>query len=234
MALPKINNVPKYKLTVPSSKKQITYRPFFVKEQKVLLIALESQDEDQILRATTDMIASCIDENLNVSKMPTFDVEYIFTQIRSKSVGETSKINIACSSCKEYNQVEVMLDQIKIDIPAKSNEIKLNDSYTVIMKYPSYSDVVKIKSKRGTITSTMYESVLMSLDKLKTPDEIISFAEEPEDEINNFLESLTSDQFQQLVRFVDNTPKLKHDVKFTCSNCNHNNKKTLQGLQDFF
>lgn len=234
MALPKINNVPKYTLTIPSTKKQITYRPFFVKEQKVLLIALESQDEDQILKATTDMIAACVDDNINVSKMPTFDVEYIFTQIRSKSVGETSKVNIACTACKEYNEVEVHLDKIKIDIPPKNNEIKLNDNYTVVMNYPSYTSVSKIKSKRGTITSTMYESVLLSLDKLKTPDEVISFAEEPEAEVDNFLESLTSDQFQQLVKFVDSTPTLKHDVKFTCGKCNHTNKKTLQGLQDFF
>lgn len=234
MALPKINNVPKYTLTIPSTKKQVTYRPFLVKEQKVLLIALESQDENQILKATTDMIDACLDDNLNVTKMPTFDVEYIFTQIRSKSVGETSKINLKCSSCKEYTEVEVALDQIKIEIPAKNNEIKLNDSYTVVMKYPSYTDVVKIKSKRGTITSTMYESVLLSLDKLKTPDEIISFSDEAEKDIDEFLESLTTEQFQQLVKFVDNTPTLKHDVKFTCSNCKHSNKKTLQGLQDFF
>jgi hypothetical protein len=234
MALPKINNIPKYKLTVPSSKKQITYRPFFVKEQKVLLIALESQDEDQILRATTDMIAACIDENINVAKMPTFDVEYIFTQIRAKSVGEKSKVNLGCTACKEYTEVEIDLDQIKIELQDKGNEVKLNNDYTVVMKYPSYSDVVKIKAKRGTITSTMYESVLMSLDKLKTPDEVINFAEEPEAEINNFLESLTTAQFEQLVKFVDNTPKLKHDVKFTCKNCNNVNKKTLQGLQDFF
>lgn len=234
MALPKINNVPKYTLTIPSTKKQVTFRPFLVKEQKVLLIALESQDENQILKATTDMIAACLDENLNVTKMPTFDVEYIFTQIRSKSVGETSKINLRCSSCKEYTEVEVALDQIKIEIPAKNNEIKLNDNYTVVMKYPSYTDVVKIKSKRGTITSTMYESVLLSLDKLKTPDEIISFSDEAEKDIDEFLESLTTEQFQQLVKFVDNTPTLKHDVKFTCSNCKHSNKKTLQGLQDFF
>lgn len=234
MALPKINNVPKYTLTIPSTKKQVTFRPFLVKEQKVLLIALESQDENQILKATTDMIAACLDENLNVTKMPTFDVEYIFTQIRSKSVGETSKINLRCSSCKEYTEVEVALDQIKIEIPAKNNEIKLNDNYTVVMKYPSYTDVVKIKAKRGTITSTMYESVLLSLDKLKTPDEIISFSDEAEADVNDFLESLTTEQFQQLVKFVDNTPTLKHDVKFTCSNCKHSNKKTLQGLQDFF
>jgi transcription elongation factor Elf1 len=234
MALPKINNVPKYTLTIPSTKKQITYRPFFVKEQKVLLIALESQDEDQILKATTDMIAACVEDNINVNKMPTFDVEYIFTQIRSKSVGETSKVNIACSSCKEYNEVEVHLDKIKIDIPSKNNEIKLNDNYTVVMNYPSYTNLIKIKSKRGTITSTMYESVLLSLDKLKTPEEVISFADEPEAEVDNFLQSLTSDQFQQLVKFVDSTPRLKHDVKFNCSSCNHTNTKTLQGLQDFF
>lgn len=234
MALPKINNVPKYTLIVPSTKKQITYRPFFVKEQKVLLIALESRDENQILKATTDMIAACVDENINVTKMPTFDVEYIFTQIRSKSVGETTKIDLSCTSCNEYTEVEISLDQIKIDIPDKNNEIKLNDTYTVVMKYPSYTDIVKIKSKRGTITSTMYESVLLSLDKLKTPDEIISFAEETEEEINNFLESLTSEQFKQLVKFVDSTPTLKHDIKFTCSKCKAANKRTLKGLQDFF
>lgn len=234
MALPKINDVPKYTLVVPSTKKKITYRPFFVKEQKVLLIALESQDEDQILKATTDMIAACVDDNINIAKMPTFDVEYIFTKIRSKSVGETSKVNVACSSCKEYNEIQINLEDIKIDIPAKSNEIKLNDNYTLVMKYPSYTDIIKTKLKRGMITSTVYESVIMSLDKLKTPDEVLSFNEESEEEINNFLESLTTDQFQQLVMFVDNTPQLNHQVQFTCTECNTDNKKTLTGLQDFF
>lgn len=234
MALPKINDVPKYTLTVPSTKKKITYRPFFVKEQKVLLIALESQDEDQILKATTDMIASCVEDNINVTKLPTFDVEYIFTKIRSKSVGETSKVNIACSSCNEYNEVEINLEDIKIDIPSKNNEIKLNDNYTLVMKYPSYTDITKTKLKRGTITSTVYESVIMSLDKLKTQDEILSFSDETEADINEFLESLTTDQFQQLVKFVNNTPQLKHEVKFTCTECKKDNKKTLTGLQDFF
>lgn len=234
MALPKINNVPKYTLTIPSSKKQITFRPFLVKEQKVLLIALESQDEDMILKATIDMIESCVEDPINVSKLSTFDVEYIFTQIRAKSVGEKSKVNIACRKCNEFNEVEIDLEQITIDIPSKNNEIALNEHYTVVMKYPSYSDAMTWKIKRGTITSTLYESVLMSLDKLKGPDDIVTFADESEQEIQEFLESLTTEQFDKLVTFVNNTPTLKHDVKFTCQHCGEKNNKKLQGLQDFF
>ena len=142
MALPKINDVPKYTTTIPSNGKTIHYRPFLVKEQKVLLIALESQDQQNILRAMVDTLKACIDENVDFYNLATFDIEYLFTKIRSKSVGESSTISITCESCNEQTPVKVNLDDIKIDVPAKNKIIQLTDTAKLIMRYPSYMSVL--------------------------------------------------------------------------------------------
>ena len=134
MPLPIVNEVPRYTLTVPSTKKEFRYRPFLVKEQKVLLIALESQDNKQILSSIVDTISSCIDEDIDLSSLTTFDVEYMFTRIRAKSVGETSKIIVKCSECEADNEHEVQLDQITVDVPDKIQNIQLNDKYTLKLK----------------------------------------------------------------------------------------------------
>lgn len=234
MALPKINELPKYPLTIPSTNKQVFFRPFLVKEQKVMLMAMESRDERQMLKAVSDVVDACIIDPIDVNRLATFDVEYIFTQIRSKSVGEKAELSIKCNKCDVANQVEVPLDQINVTQSKQSNEIKLNDFYTIVMKYPSYGDITRMERKRKTLTSTIYETVLMSLDKLKTNDEVLSFADESEEDINTFLESLTSDQFDALMTFVNSAPVITCDIEFKCTGCGTNNKHTLRGITDFF
>lgn len=234
MALPKINELPKYPLTIPSTNKQVFFRPFLVKEQKVMLMAMESRDERQMLKAVSDVVDACIIDPIDVNRLATFDVEYIFTQIRSKSVGEKAELSIKCNKCDVANQVEVPLDEINVTNPKQSNEIKLNEFYTIVMKYPSYGDITRMEKKRKTLTSTIYETVLMSLDKLKTNDEVLSFADESEEDINTFLESLTSDQFDALMTFVNSAPAITCDIEFNCTSCGANNKHTLRGITDFF
>lgn len=236
MALPKINTFPKYSLTIPSSGKKHNYRPFLTKEQKVLLIALETQDEKQILNAITDTIESCVD-NIDLGKLTTFDVEYIFTQLRSKSVGEKSNVGVKCTNCDHVNNVTVNIESIKINIPDKVNfVIKLNSQYSLKMKYPSYMYMLNndILKKPNNTAEMLIELVIGCLDSLMTDDEIISFSEEPIEEIKSFIDSLTSEQFTTIMGFVNSIPKLRHTLQFSCSECGTSNNQELVGINSFF
>lgn len=238
MALPKINDTPKYSVKVPSTGKTITYRPFLVKEQKILLMAMESKDPKEILRAITNTIESCAITAIDVDKLATFDVEYIFTQIRSKSVGEVSSVSITCSECNFPNGVDINLNDIKIEIDAEtSNKIKLTEDFTLELKYPTYSNVsnkADLMIANSAMSDILFTLVKTSLDKLLTNDDIIDFAKESDEEIDNFLEGLTEDQFKQIVDFVQNVPTLTHQVEFKCISCNKENSYKLQGINDFF
>lgn len=235
MALPKLNDVPKYELVIPSTKKHITYRPFLVKEQKVLLIALESQDDKQILNAIVDVIDACLYDKLNIRSLATFDLEYIFTQIRAKSVGETSTVNILCKSCEEPNPITIDLSKVEVENTVSEKLVKLNENYTLKLSVPKYEKVISRQiGNNNNIADTLYGTVMMCMDALLTEDEQLKFDDETTEEITSFLESLTSEQFQHILDFVNEMPQIKHDVDFKCESCGHDNQVTLKGLQDFF
>jgi len=236
MALPVINESPKYKVKIPSMGKEVFYRPFYVKEQKVLLMAMEAQDQELILKAMVDTIVSCVEDSINPNHLSTFDVEYMFTKIRSKSVGETTNIFLQCTECDHKNEVQLNLDLVEIDVPKTIPEIKLNDKYTLVMRFPRYNSMLESfkKKKDLTFTDLMFNMALGSLDKLLTDDEAISFDDETIDEKINFLDNLNTEQFNKIMEFVQSLPKLEHDVNFKCESCGHDNKQTLSGIQDFF
>ena len=234
MALPKLNDVPKYELTIPSTDKKVYFRPFLVKEQKVLMMALETQDDKQILKSITDTIEACLEEDINVNTLATFDVEYMFTQIRSKSVGETTEILAECIHCNAQNKVKVRLDDIKIDVNKDDQIIKLNELYTIKMRYPKYTSMISKDEGETSVTKVLYNLVMTCLDELRTENEIIKFDDEPESEVVSFIENITTDQFDMLLKFVNELPSLKHDIEFKCESCNEENKLTLQGIADFF
>lgn len=236
MALPKLNEVPNYELVIPSSGETIFYRPFLVKEQKVLLMALETQDEKQMLRSITDTVQACVSNKINFNKLATFDVEYIFTQIRSKSVGESSTVNLTCGQCGESNEVAIDLNDIKINLNDQSKIIKLNEKYTLVMKYPNYASVVanSDNTQDDTLTEVIFETIIMCMDELRTEDDIIKLADEPREELETFLDGLNSVQLENIMNFVNNLPRLEHTVEYKCESCEHENKITLQGIQDFF
>ena len=234
MALPKFNDVPTYELTVPSNKKKYTFRPFLVKEQKVLLIALESRDDTQILRAITDTIKSCVQETIDVNALTTFDVEYIFIQIRTKSAGETSNIGITCKSCDHVNSMAVKLDDIVIDVKEEPT-IKLNDKYSLELQYPKYSALLEESSiKDETQVEQLYRLIAASLKSLMTEEERISFKDHSYQEVEEIINELSTDQFAGISEFVNNLPTLSHEVEFTCEQCGTQNTRLLQGIQDFF
>jgi len=235
MALPKINEVPKYKITIPSTQQQVMYRPYLVKEEKLLMLAFESQDQSQILNAVTDTIKSCVFDELNVKDLTTFDVEYLFLQIRSKSVGEKATVSTKCPNCSDSVQFTVNLDDITVSVPdGHTNKIPLTDKIILKMKWPSYNIISGLVTKQESITNMTFDMIIQCMDCLMTDDEVINFADEPRAEIVNFLEALTRDQFAKIRDYIDNIPKLTHKVDVTCGSCNHHFDVVLEGINDFF
>ena len=231
MALPRLNDVPKYTLKIPSTNKEVTYRPFLVKEQKVLLMALESQDDKQILQAVLDTIEACVLDKINATNLALFDLEYVFLKIRSVSVGEGAEVTIKCQKCENPVKTKIDLNSITFD-KMPENRIKINDKYTIQMMYPTFNTTISGVSN-STLAEQVYISAIGCLDKLLTNDEVIDFKDETEEEKKAFLESLTALQFESIIEFVNNLPRLRKEVEYKCEECNTINKTTLEGLQDF-
>jgi ribosomal protein L44E len=239
MALPKFNDNPLYQLTIPSNKKFVKFRPFLVKEQKVLLIAFESKDEGQILEAIGSCIESCIQDKIDVKNLTTFDIEYIFMQIRSKSVGEKAELIFKCPTCDESCETQVDLENISVSLPEKTSTVKINEKYTIQLKYPVYSDIVKEyrMNKSGNTLSDvdkLYFLIKTCMDSLLTEDERIPFKDETQEEIDEFLDSLGTDSFNKILEFTQNIPSLEVDAEYTCKKCNENHTRKLKGMTDFF
>ena len=235
MALPQLNTSPKYQLKVPSTGKTARYRPFLVKEQKVLLIAYESQDKRAIIQSMLDTIGSCV-EDVDLRKLTTFDIDYIFTQIRAKSVGEQVELNMQCTECETNNEVKVNLEDVQIEVKKQDMSVNITDDITVKLKYPDYSFFIrnpKILNSESQ-ADVLVDIIISCIDAVQTKEESINIADEPREEVERFIESLTSAQFEKISKFVKDLPKLKHEVKFTCANCQHENTRTLEGLEDFF
>ena len=237
MALPQINTFPWYDITIPSTNKTVRYRPYNVGEQKTLLISFESGESANIAKSLLDIVINCIEDDLDKAALTTFDVEYLFLQIRSKSVGETSNVVLTCPSCGHQNGVEIIVDKIHVDeseFPERM--IKISEDYTLELKFPTYIDVLNGNgvTPNDSVSELLYQTIIQSLDKLHTPDELIRFKNESTEEITKFVDNLTTDQYNKLIEFVNRLPRLKQDVKYECEECEQKNNYTLQGLYDFF
>lgn len=235
MALPKLNDAPKYSVTIPSSQQTIRFRPFLVKEEKILLLAMESEDPNDIILAILDTIAACVSDNVDINRLTTYDVEYLFTQIRSKSVGETTKVGIECESCKEQNEVVINIDGIKVDMPNDINyKIKLSNDFELEMKHPSYNDIFKDPMILEEESSeTLFAMIRHCMKNLKTEDELINLENESAENLEEFIGSMNTEQFDSVRDFVENIPIMGYDVEFDCK-CGTHNKKQLRGIQSFF
>ena len=237
MALPKLNDMPMYSVTIPSLNKEVKIRPFVVKEEKVLLIAMESNDPKQIAMAIVDTIVSCTDGEIDPNKLSAYDVEYLFMQIRCKSVGETSDLRIKCDKCEEQNDVTVNINEIKINKDIPERRIELTDNITIEMKIPSYLEVAnndKVVSNNTTHMDQIFGIIIQSIDCVMTEDERIDFKEIRYEEAEEFLGSMNREQFTKIREYMEKQPTLKHDIQFDCTSCGKHNNITLQGLQDFF
>ena len=236
MALPKID-VPIYELTVPSTDEKIKYRPFLVKEEKLLLIAMESGENSDILRAVKDIVDACTFNKMKIGNMPMFDVEYIFLQIRSKAVGEVSTLRVLClDDMKTYAKVEVDLNEIEVRVTdAHTNKIELSDEMGVIMKYPTVDSFVENKID-DISPANMLDVIITCIDKIydKKGEEVYDAKDSTKQELIDFVEQMNTTQFADVQKFFDTMPALSHEITVKNPKTKKESKVTLSGLNDFF
>ena len=238
MPLPKIAT-PTYELELPSTGQSIQYRPFLVKEEKVLVIALESEDNKQITTAIKAVLKSCIlTKGVKVESLPTFDIEYLFLNIRGKSVGEELEVNVICPDDGETTvPVIINLDDIEVQKDENhSNKIKIDDSIMMELKYPSLDQFIKnnfdFNDKNAMDQS--FELIASCIDKVYTEDEVWATADCTKKEVKEFLESMNSQQFKEIEAFFESMPKLSHTIKVTNPNTKVESDVVLEGLASFF
>lgn len=234
MALPKINSSPAYNVTVPSTGDTIEFRPYLVKEEKVLMLAFESGDTKQATKAIGNTLNACVTtEGFDAFKLTTYDVEYLFTMLRTKSVGETSEVILKCSECETKNNVTINLDDVRIDDGAvKRDSVKLTDTVVVEMGYPVYGDLGKFSATGETMEDSI-NMLMACVSAVNTEDERYDRLSFTDNDLREFVESLTTDQFTKLAEFLKDIPKLEHEVGFVCSDCRHENSVVLTGMKDF-
>ena len=238
MPLPTIST-PTYELTLPSSNRKIKYRPFLVKEEKILILAMESQDTKQIARSVKDVIAKCIlTRGIKVEKLSTFDIEYLFLNIRGKSVGEQIEVMVTCpDDGKTQVPMSINIDSIKIQKDEKhSTDITLDDTYTLRMKYPSLNEFIKnnFGSVENMGVDDTFDLIASCIDQVYSDEESWTSDECTKKELSDFVESLNSSQFKLVENFFLTMPKLSHKIKVTNPNTKVESDVTIEGLQSFF
>ncbi len=236
MPLPKIST-PTYELTIPSSERKIKYRPFLVKEEKILIIAMESQDDKQIAQAVKDVLGSCIlTKGISVDKLSTFDIEYLFLNIRGKSVGETVEVLVTCpDDNKTKVPVVVNLDEIQvIRSENHSADISLDGNLSMRMKYPSMGEFVKSNFNVEMKVDDTFDMVCSCIEQVYSEEESWAAADCTKKELLEFLEQLDSSQFKKIETFFETMPKLSHTFKVTNPNTKVESDITLEGLNAFF
>jgi len=236
MALPKLTT-PTYELEIPSTDEKIKYRPFLVKEEKILMMALESKSSGDITQAVKDIVSECTFNKVNIDLMPMFDVEYIFLNIRSKSVGEVSKLKILCPDDKKtYADVELDLNKVNVQVGEDhTNKIELGNGMGMIMKYPSI-DSFKDSGIRDINASNMLEVISTCILQIFEEEgkKVYDPKDQTQKELTDFIEQLNTKQFKDVQKFFDTMPKLKHEITVKNPKTKIESKITLSGLNDFF
>ena len=239
MSLPKLN-VPVYETILPSTEKVIKYRPFLVKEEKVLLTAMEDGKNDTIMNAVKEVLKNCIQSKIDLDKLPTFDLEFLFLRLRAKSVGEEVTIGLKPWGCPQNNgelcdkttEVKVNLEEVKVIKDEKhTSKIMLDDNVGIKMRYP---DISKINIDTGNDMETGMKMIHQSIDMIFTSEETHERDTISEKELEDFIDSLNTEQFAKIRTFFDTMPQLKHTAKYTCSTCGEEKETTITGLNSFF
>ena len=236
MPLPSITT-PTYTLVIPSTGKKITYRPFLVKEEKVLVMAMESDDMDQVSRAIKDVLTACITtRGVRVEKLSTFDIEYLFLNIRGKSVGESIEVLVTCTDDNETKvPITVSIDDIKLkEYPTHSKDIKLDDNLTLRMRYPSLSEFVDQNFGNVDQVTASFDVIASCIDMIFSEEETWSAKDHSKKEWLKFVETIPTSSFKKVEEFFNTMPKLSHTVKVINPNTNVENEVLLEGLAAFF
>ena len=236
MALPKLTT-PTYELEIPSTDEKIKYRPFLVKEEKILMMAMETKNESDIVQAVKDIVTECTFNKVNLDIMPMFDVEYIFLNIRAKSVGEVSKLKLLCPDDKKtYADVELDLNEVKVQVGEDhTNKIELGNGMGLIMKYPTI-DSFNESGIRDINPSNMLEVIGTCILQIYEEDgkKVYDPKDQTQKELTEFIEQLNTKQFKDLQKFFETMPKLKHEITIKNPKTKKESKITLTGLNDFF
>tara|TARA_Y100000992_G_C21135623_1_gene428725 strand:+ start:38 stop:763 length:726 start_codon:yes stop_codon:yes gene_type:complete len=240
MPLPTITT-PTYELKLPSSAKKIKYRPFLVKEEKILILALETRDQNEITNAVKDVLKKCIlTRGVKVDDLPTFDIEYVFLNIRAKSIGEDIKIMVTCPDDNETQiPVTVYVDEIEVIRPKDhSKDIPLDEKMTLRMKYPSLNQFIEnnfdTKDQPDALVDKTFKLVADCIDTVYTQEDAWDSSDYSSDEKIQFIEQLNSKQYKQVERFFATMPKLSHTIEITNPNTKKKSSVVLEGLADFF
>ena len=231
MALPQLNT-PTYELEVPSTGVKISYRPFLIKEQKVLMIAQEQGGEKALLKAVGNIIKDCTNGTIeNPEELSTFDMEYIFLKIRGKSVGDKVELNLLCPDDEKTRvPTEIDLSVINIDKPKANNAIQLSEDIGITMKYPTVKDLINFGNEKSVVKMTFDIIQSCTLNIFDANDVYEDFSKK---ELQDFFDQLNTDQFDKIQKFFDDMPKLKHTVKVTNPNTGVESEIVLEGLQSF-
>ena len=236
MALPKLAT-PTYELEIPSTDEKIKFRPFLVKEEKILMMAMESKSNADITQAVKDIVQECTFNKVKIDNMPMFDVEYIFLQIRSKSVGEVSKLKLLCpDDGKTYADVELDLNEVKVQVgDDHTNKIELGNDMGMIMKYPtidSFSETGIRDINPGNMLEVISSCILQIYEK--KGEKVYDTKDQTQKEVIDFIEQLNTNQFKKVQDFFTTMPKLKHEITVKNPKTKKESKITLTGLNDFF
>ena len=231
MALPEIAT-PIYTLTIPSTKKKVKYRPFLVKEQKLLILAMENEDQEQILDAITNTIKSCLITKIDMATLALFDIEYLFLQIRARSISEEIEMRVTCADDGETTvDVKFMVDDVKVNFPkGHTNIIKLSDELTIEMQYPDLDYFTKINFMDEKVDE--YELVAKCIKRVYVGED--DFTSDSLDESKEWVEGLTNNQFEKIQSFFETMPTLRHVLKVKNPKTKVVNEVVLEGLSDFF
>jgi hypothetical protein len=237
MALP-LNSTPVYTLTVPSTGKKLKFRPFLIKEEKTLLIAQQSEDTAVMVESLKEVIQSCIKDEVDVNALATFDLEYIFTQIRSKSVGEIIELMMLCDTCTDDKAVaKVSIDLTKLQVeknPEHKAKIHLYQDVGIVMKYPTLDILKKMENVNTNDLDEVFNIIVDCIDYIYNTEEVFQAKEQTNQELLDFLNNLSSDQFAEVQKFFETMPKLKHEIDYVCPVCSKEHHKVLEGLNSFF
>jgi len=231
--LPKLDT-PIYKLTLPSTKEEIEYRPFLVKEQKLLMIAQESEDDHQIVDAVSQIVNSCTFEKINVNQSPMFDIEYIFLKIRGKSVGEKIDLMLTCPD-DEVTTVPVQVDIDEISVlmnEEHTNEVEITDNIKIVFRYPLLKDIKEIPANTSEM-DLIFTLLYTCIDSISHGEEIYNQIDVSNKEIEEFIDSLTGDQFEKVTNFFQTMPKLRHVIPITNPKTGVESEVVVEGLASF-
>lgn len=234
MPLPTLET-PKYSIKIPSTGKTVEYRPFLVKEEKILLIAQESGETSQMISAMKDIISACTFEKVNPNDLTTFDLEYIFLKLRSKSVGEIANILIKCKKCDHKNPIKLNLDEISVTTPKDIEKvIMLTQKVGVNMRYIKAKDISKLSDLSKGESDLITDIIIASIESIFDESKIYPTDDTPREELITFINSLNHDQLGKIQNFIENSPKLEKKIQFNCVSCKESNDITLSGIHSFF